>query len=240
MDKFRLWYRTFRYQYKNDIGGMNFIKNSLKSGDTAFDIGAHKGAYLNLMRQCVGNQGLVIGFEPQIVLYEYLSSVKKSLRWSNVKIEHLAISDKEGKSKLYIPSNKVKQESSPGASLLQINSMNDIQRKEEVNTQTLDNYISQNQLNPTFLKIDVEGNELNIFKGGKNLLSTVKPRILVEIEARHIGEEKVMETIEFLKEMNYSGKFIHKKQLIHLEKFTFSKYQNVVNMNEYCNNFIFE
>lgn len=219
---------------------MNFIKSSLKSGDTAFDIGAHKGGYLNLMRRCVGNQGLVIGFEPQNVLYEYLSSIKKSLNWSNVKIEHLALSDKEGKSKLYIPANKVKQDSSPGASLLNITSMNNIHRKEEINTQTIDNYINQNQLNPTFLKIDVEGNELNIFKGGESLLSTVKPKILVEIEARHIGEEKVMETIEFLKEMNYSGKFIHKKELINLEKFTFTKYQNALNMNEYCNNFIFE
>lgn len=240
MERLSLWFRTFRYQYKNDIGGMNFIKSSLKRGDTVFDIGAHKGGYLNLMRRCTGKQGTVIGFEPQFVLFEYLNSITKSLNWSNVKIEHMALSDKEGTSYIHIPVNKVKQGSSPGASLLNMHPKNEIIRTEEVNVQTLDNYINQTHLKPTFLKIDVEGNELNIFKGGKIYLGAAKPKILVEIEARHVGEEQVMETIVFLREMNYSGKFIHKKELVDLGKFTFAKYQNTKNMGDYCNNFIFE
>jgi len=219
---------------------MNVIKSILNPGETAFDIGAHKGGYLNLIRKCVGKRGTVIGFEPQFILYEYLNSIKKSLNWSNVIIEHLALSDKEGKSNLYILANKVKHDSSPGATLLNSISENDIYRIEEVNTQTLDNYIKRYSFKPTFLKIDVEGNELNVLKGGLEFISTVKPKILVEIEARHVGKEKVMETFDFLKDMNYSGKFIHKKELIHLDKFTFTQYQNTENINYYCNNFIFE
>lgn len=240
IEKFKLWYRTFRYQYKNDVGGMHYIKSNIMPGDIVFDIGAHKGAYLNLLRSCVGKKGTVIGFEPQYLLYEYLSAIKQSSQWSNVIIEHLALSDREGKSNLYIPVNKVIQDSSPGATLLHTKSKEEVMRIEEVDIMTLDQYIEQSHFIPSFLKIDVEGNELNVFKGGLKLLSQYKPKILVEIEARHIGREKVLETFKFLKELNYSGQFIHKKSLVSLDKFSLDHYQNTNKMSDYCNNFIFD
>jgi len=240
IERLKLEYRTFRYQYRDDVGGMYFIKKNVQPGDTVFDIGAHKGGYLNAIRKCVGKLGTVVGFEPQSFLYDYLISIKKSLHWSNVTIERLALSDKTGKSNLYIPANKVKQDSSPEASLLESKSERNINRIEEVNTQTLDNYVKQYNLRPAFLKIDVEGNELNIFKGGTELLNNLKPKIIVEIEARHVGKEKAMETFDFLTNLNYSGKFIHKKEFIGLDKFSFARHQNTDNMDDYCNNFIFE
>ncbi len=240
IENFNLWYRTFRYRVKNDVGGMKFIKSSLKPGDTAFDIGAHKGGYLNFMRKCVGTEGFIVGFEPQLVLYRYLDSVRKSLNWKNVKVEHLALSDSGGKKKLFIPVNKIRQDSSPGASLLSSKSEGEISKIEEVTTQTLDNYIQLHQLKPVFLKIDVEGHELNVLKGASELLHSLKPGLLVEIEARHAGKDKLLETFEFLKGMKYRGKFIYKNEFIQLDKFTFAQYQNLEKMDAYCNNFIFE
>jgi len=239
-ENFKIWSRTFRYQKKHDIGGMKFIKSSLNPGDTAFDVGAHKGAYLNLMRQCVGKQGTIVGFEPQLRLFEYLSSVKKSLHWSNVQIEHLALSDKAGRLKLYIPANKIRRASSPGATLLRSKSVQATDRIEEVDSQTLDHYIAHHHLRPALLKIDVEGNEFRVLKGGIEYIRTAKPKILVEIEAKHVGKEKVMETFEFLKDLDYSGKFIRKKELISLDRFSFDQHQNIGNKEIYCNNFIFE
>lgn len=239
-ENFKIWIRTFRYQKKHDIGGMNFIIESLRPGDTAFDVGAHKGAYLNLMRKCVGKQGTIVGFEPQLILFEYLSSVKKSLHWSNVRVEHLALSDREERLKLYIPANKIRKASSPGATLLSSKSQQDTDRIEEVDSQTLDQYIERNQLKPVLLKIDVEGNELSVLKGGIEYIRTAKPKILVEIEARHVGKEKAMETFEFFKDLGYSGKFIRKKELIPLDRFSFDQHQNKGNSEIYCNNFIFE
>ncbi|MBN1925496.1 MAG: FkbM family methyltransferase [Prolixibacteraceae bacterium] len=219
---------------------MRFIKKNLNQGDTVFDIGAHKGGYLNFIRKCVGEQGMVVGFEPQLNLYMYLNSMKKSFRWTNVKIEHLALSAEQGISKLYIPANNTRIGSSPEATLLEFSSKKEIYRIENVKTQTIDNYVKLHGIKPVFLKIDVEGNELNVFKGGQKLLSTVKPKIIVEIEARHAGKERVIETFKFLDDLNYSGKFIYKNKLIDLNKFTFDQYQNTMNMDSYCNNFIFE
>jgi hypothetical protein len=111
---------------------------------------------------------------------------------------------------------------------------------ETVTTQTLDSYCRINDLKPDFLKIDVEGNELKIFNGAIEVLKKYKPKILVEIEARHVGKQKVQDTFDFLKSMGYDGKFIRGKTTLALDLFTFDKYQNLNDKANYCNNFIFE
>ena len=41
-----------------------------------------------------------------------------------------------------------------------------------------------------FIKIDVEGFELNVIKGFKNLINKYKPILLIEIEKRHNSDFK--------------------------------------------------
>ena len=107
-------------------------------------------------------------------------------------------------------------------------------------TDTLDLYCKQHNIKPDFLKIDVEGNELKVFQGGVDTLKKYKPKILVEIEAKHVGQERVLETFEFLKAFGYHGHIIHGLIRQPLADFRFDKYQNINDRKNYCNNFIFE
>ena len=50
-----------------------------------------------------------------------------------------------------------------------------------VDTVTLDQFCHQNNVKPGFLKIDVEGHELNVFKGGEQIINKYKPVILCEL-----------------------------------------------------------
>jgi len=188
----------------------------------------------------VGRQGKVFAFEPQSALYRYIQKLKALLRWDNVTVEHLALSDTAGSVKLYIPTNKVSKGSSPGATIVEQKDRENAGITETVMTATLDTYCDQRQLAPVFLKIDVEGNELRIFRGGEKTLKKYKPRVLVEIEARHVGQEKVLETVEFMESLGYKGYFIHGLQRIPVQAFRFDKHQNTGDMKNYCNNFIFE
>ena len=188
----------------------------------------------------VGHQGKVFAFEPQSNLYEYIRKIVSLFKWNNVKIEHLALSDAAGSTTLYIPTNKVSKGSSPGATIVEHKERNDFGATEEVKTETLDSYCNRHNIKPGFLKIDVEGNELRIFKGGTDVLKKYKPKVLVEIEARHIGQEKVLETFGFMQSLGYTGQFIHGLEILPLTEFDFSKYQDLNNMANYCNNFIFE
>lgn len=240
IERLRIWYRTFNYSLRKDPGGMKYLHDRIEKGDVVFDIGAHKGGYLNKIRNLVGKEGLVVGFEPQSVLFEYLKDISETLSWKNVIIENMGISDKPGTANLYVPTNKIEQESSPGATILGTKPDSEISKIESIELESLDNYIERTGRRPSLLKIDVEGNELNVFRGGVAYIRAKHPKILVEIEARHIGIEKLDTTFSFLTDLGYKGYFIHHKDFIELDLFSFHKYQNLNDMDNYCNNFIFE
>ncbi|MFA6127867.1 MAG: FkbM family methyltransferase [Bacteroidales bacterium] len=240
IERIRLVYRAGKYQNKNDKGGIAYLLSAINEGDTVLDIGAHKGGYLYFIIQKAGRTGKIFAFEPQSALYQYLIKLKSLFNWSQVTIEHLALSDQAGTVNLYIPSDKKGKSSSPGASILKLEYPGGIGSTEEVATETLDYYCNRYKIKPAFLKIDVEGNELRILQGGINTLRECKPKILVEIEARHVGREQVLETIAFLLNLEYRGFFIQDANRLPVESFDFELHQNPNSGGKYCNNFIFE
>ncbi len=240
IERLKLRHRANKYKNKDDIGGIAYINASIKAGQIVLDIGAHKAGYLFFMRKLVGIKGKVFAFEPQSNLFAYIQKMKAMFRWDNVTIEHLALSDVAGMVKLFIPANKVSKSSSPGATIVVQNDNAEFGSTENVSTETLDQYCSRKDIQPQFLKIDVEGNELKVFQGGAGILKSCKPKIIVEIEARHVGEAQVLATFAFLKTFNYVGHILHGLEAVPLIEFSFAKYQNTADMNNYCNNFSFE
>jgi len=239
IEAIKLLHRAYKYS-KSDKGEITYIKSAIKKGDTVFDIGAHKAGYLYFILKQVGAQGKVIGFEPQTFLFQYLTKIKALFKWENVNIENLALSNNTGHQSLYFPLASAGKTSSPSATIVQHGNDTEFTAMEEVTITTLDEYCTHHQIIPQFLKVDVEGNELNVFKGGIHTLTKHRPKIIVEIEARHIGQEQVLATIQFLESLGYHGKIIKGYDYIPTEKFTFDKFQNLNNKKAYCNNFIFE
>lgn len=240
IEKLQLKYRAWLYKNKYDRGGIAYILDVVKKDQTALDIGAHKAGYLYYMQQKVTDTGKIFAFEPQSLLYNYILKIKKIFKWQNLQVAHLALSDTAGKVTLYIPSHKKMNSSSPGATIVAEVATDAVRAIEEVDTETLDSFCNRNNITPHFLKIDVEGNELRIFKGAVQTLKTYKPKIMVEIEARHVGASQVMETIKFLQQLGYTAQFIHGLQRKPLNEFSFEIHQNQGDQQNYCNNFIFE
>ena len=58
-----------------------------------------------------------------------------------------------------------------------------------------------------FIKIDVEGHELQVLQGARALLRQNKPNLLVEIEARHRDPRDVEPVLDYLRAMGYLGLF---------------------------------
>lgn len=240
IENLKLKLRANKYKNKDDIGGVDYLFKTIKPGQTVLDIGAHKGGYLYLILQLIGKNGKVVAFEPQSLLFNYISKMKRLLNWDNVTVEHIALSDTETETTLFIPTNNVSSKSAPGATILNNRERNDIGFTEKVGTDSLDHYCSTHNVAPDFLKIDVEGNELNIFKGGMNTLSKHKPRIIVECDAGYVGEAQVLETFALLQSLGYTGSFINESERLPLEQFNFATYQNRNSDHFFCNNFIFE
>lgn len=238
IENLRLKARADKYRRRSDPGGIRFLLETLRAGDTALDIGAHKGGYAYWMLKQVGKDGKVYAFEPQLSLFEHLLKLKKSQRWSNCTVEHLALSNQIGSVELRIPIGKDKK-SSPGASIVKTVFEENQIRTETIATTTLDTYCAENSIVPQLLKIDVEGNELAVLQGGEHMLRQHRPAVLMECEARHIGEEQARATFQFLENIGYRGFFIEGSLFRPLADFDFSKHQSEGN-KPYCNNFIFQ
>jgi FkbM family methyltransferase len=233
----KLAFRAYKYKLRNDRGEIAYVESVLKPGMTVLDIGAHKAGYLYIMLKKVGKTGKVFAFEPQSRLHSYISNLKSLFGWDNVKVEHLALSDEAGKVTLFVPAAKGKL-SSPGATIVP-GEKGEYSMKEEVAMETLDNYCRRHSIIPDFLKADVEGNELNVFRGGADTIISCRPTILFECEARHVGREKALETFKYLELLGYNGYFICDERKLSLSLFDFDKHQTP-GKKPYCNNFVFE
>lgn len=142
---------------------------------SAIDIGANMGIYSRWMAKYSKH---VESFECNYFLWSYLSKVLPK----NATLQRFALSDKAGKADFRFDPNNT------GIGTIETkNSLNEnlgIKTIEiiKVDVCRLDDF----KFPPvSFIKIDVEGHELDVLKGGKNLILRDKPTLLIEIEERH-------------------------------------------------------
>jgi len=236
-------YRAYRYRYRIDPVEIAYILRSLKPGDTAVDIGCHKGGYLYWMRKSVGKTGHCYAFEPQPRLYQYLKSILQRFAYQNITLENEGVSSNAGTFLLYIP--KTASGASPGASLNALNQQGTEVQTQEVQTVTLDGYFFERGIVPNLLKIDVEGHEAEVLKGGSQLLQQYHPRILMECETRHLKTGSVSDILQMMLEWGYRGYFILDGKLHGVEAFDPASHQQESEGRfweapGYVNNFVFE
>ncbi|HMC09783.1 MAG TPA: FkbM family methyltransferase, partial [Pirellulaceae bacterium] len=96
-------YRAYRYRFRVDPAEIRFVRQSLRPGQVAVDIGCHKGAYTYWMRRRVGPSGAVYAFEPQPRQVAYLRDAFSTMGYDNVELVPMAVSDKSGQMLLYMP-----------------------------------------------------------------------------------------------------------------------------------------
>ena len=148
----------------------------VRPGDTVFDIGAHLGFYTLLLAKLTGPRGRVIGFEPNP---ELLPSLKRTTgQAENVEIREMALSDSYGVMDLFVP------EDPSMASLSNwTNGRAGHVHTVQCEMAPLDELIENGRLPvPHFVKCDVEGAELAVFRGARKILDKADaPVILFEL-----------------------------------------------------------
>ncbi len=235
-------YRAWRYRWRVDPVEIRYLLSTLQPGDVAVDIGCHKGGYLYWMQRRVGRTGHCYAFEPQPKLFAYLQGIKKLFAFGHVTLENKGLSSVQGELELHIPVSA--SGSSPGATLNTVKGAD--YTRYLVDITSLDVYFYEAGINPALLKIDVEGHELEVLRGGNKLLSSCKPKILMECEQRHLREgESVYEVFRYLTDLGYKGSFIHKGEIRPLAEFDPIVHQRsgegrFWEAPGYVNNFIFE
>lgn len=167
--------------YLNDFEAkeIGFIKSFLKLGDIFIDVGANTGLYTVLASELIGKSGKVYSFEPASKTYKRLLENIEFNNCDNVEVNQLGISDEKTVLSLNLSDdNYFEAWNSFGKPSRGDNFLN-----EEVKVTTLDEYfngiLSENNLQITLVKIDVEGWEKKVVLGFKNLLLKDIPIVLL-------------------------------------------------------------
>lgn len=181
---------------------VHLLHELVEPGTTAVDVGANVGDYTYALGQAVGLAGRVISVEPIPDLARMLARATRRLGWP-VTVVNAALSAEAGVARLFVPTENGRRKT--GFATLE-------PRRErgtvhEVPLRRLDDVCADVPGRISFVKIDVEGHELGVLRGGAETLRRHRPNQLIEIEQRH-SSVPIGQTFEWLSGAGYRGEFL--------------------------------
>lgn len=175
----------FFMQYE-DAALVPVLRTFLAEGGRFFDIGANIGVYTGWAAKLVGSSGSVHAFEPVDWTRDQLLEFIGRNALENVTVIPKAVGSASGSIRLFLE---------PKASGLAsaVRSVSAEASEVSVPMTSIDEYVAASGVSaPDLVKIDVEGYELPVIQGARELLSTERPpAVLFESEAEHLREAGV-------------------------------------------------
>lgn len=175
------WMGTYEYEMQR------LFEKTILRGSNVFDIGAHAGFYTLLASVLVGATGAVFAFEPLPRNIFYLGEHLEVNRVTNVKVIEAAVSDRNGSALFEEGYTSFVGRVSPHGNL-------------RVRVVSLDEMISEGEVPiPDCIKIDVEGAEMQVLLGAKEILKNSHPKIFISLH----GHDMHKQCCQFLRSLNY-------------------------------------
>lgn len=197
----KLAFRLHHMRHHHDEIEMDLLPALVDPEREAVDVGANIGRYTLPLSRLARH---VHAFEPHPRLAYVLSAALDD----NVSVHQVLVSDEPGVLALTTPIIDGK----PSEGISRIGGFNDGVALSElpVEAVTLDELADR----PIgFIKIDVEGHELNVLEGARELLDRQQPIILIEVEDRH-RPHAIASVRSFMEAKNYSGFFVHSGRMV--------------------------
>ena len=167
---------------------------TVEPGDFVVDVGANMGAFSIRAAKFAGASGSVLAIEPESTNFALLTHNIRLNRLANIKTLKLALGDKEGMITLNVYRSR-------GSNSVIRRKGEILERTESVHLEKLDHTVAEwGARRVDVLKIDTEGVELSVLKGGLESLRRSRPKIVLET---HPWGEPASEILSFLKELDY-------------------------------------
>jgi FkbM family methyltransferase len=177
----------------------------LKAGDVALDIGANIGAHTLPIARCVGSSGQVHAFEPTVYAFAKLEAniARNPALGERITAGQTLLSDSSEKAPPTAIASSWPLGGGGGGHPLHGGHEKPTLGAE---AQTLDSYVSEAGLQRVdFIKLDVDGNECQVLRGGHETLRRFRPPIILEL-APYIfssGKNSFADFIELLRSAGY-------------------------------------
>jgi FkbM family methyltransferase len=181
-----------------------------------FDLGANSGDFTELFLSKFDGRSFIYSFEPQPDINKELR--ERFLKNSNVKIIEKAMGSETDTKDFFEPVQVGKKRGSHLSSLINRQVFNEFMKSDKtlsvdkyrVYVTTVDDFCQENNIEViNYLKIDVEGYELEVLKGAKNLLEK-KKIVSGQFEIGGTLQDaniEVFDIVKFLNSYDYSVYF---------------------------------
>jgi FkbM family methyltransferase len=216
---------------------LEYLRRIVPKDAVTVDVGANCGLYT---RQLARLSKQVHAFEPSREMADLLRRTSAP----NVSVHEVALSDRNGNAELFIPQS----ESGPvhGLASLEPQPPSPGQRlvSTHVPTARLDAVVDHDV---AFVKIDVEGHELNVLNGATELVESCQPVFLVQAEDRHRAQA-TRSVFKYFGDKAYRGFFLKEEDVVPVDRFRAEHLQDTDALlpdggrrsgQSYVNNFFF-
>ena len=193
----RYWLQKFLLALEPEMKALDYLViNNMRS----IDIGANRGIYAYVLSK---KSSHVYCFEPLKECCGYITDFQSD----SITVTNCALSDVDSNLELYVPLIGFRTVYTQ-ASLERPTGQYEVRN---VPVHKLDNYEYKDI---GFIKIDVEGVELSVLKGGENTIKNSKPNIMVEIDIHRHSEEAFIAVFDYLYSLDYNAYVYENSKLL--------------------------
>jgi len=179
-----------------------FLRKWCPPGGTAVDIGANIGCHTMVLAGVVGDQGKVLAFEPHPGSFSRLSNNLRLNNLENVMAAQTALSSSPGRAVLFGPGGTA----SRGVASFYRENIAGTSESLQVPVSTLDIQVKEANIHRLdVVKIDTEGHELEVLRGGVQTIEKYHPVILFEYSPRtwEASGTRLEEAVKLLDSLGY-------------------------------------
>jgi FkbM family methyltransferase len=176
------------------------ILEEIKAAKVILDIGANIGNS-SLFFASINSHAQIFAYEPHPVTFKRATENIQCNSFKNIKLVNIGLGEKKGTLKLYEVN-----EHNPGMNRIFAEDR-DMPFK-EIEIDVLDNFISEKRIPKIdLIKIDVEGFEYSVLKGGRNSIIESRPILFIELDDNNLREnnESAKKLIELLLPFGYKS-----------------------------------
>lgn len=176
-----------------------FLDRMLKAEDVVLDVGAGAGWYA-LLAAARATRGRIYAFEPVSFKRSTLEqNLALNSTASRITVERHALSNQSGVGQMQTTA----AQSTPDR-----HREDELIRSEEVPVETLDGWMAKRSLRKVdWVRVNVNGRELDVLRGGIRTLQQRRPRLLIRINKPHLRKRDCtdMDIEAFLVKQGYKG-----------------------------------
>jgi FkbM family methyltransferase len=166
---------------------LRWFQANVRTGETWLDVGAHYGYTAIALSRLVGPQGRVFAFEPVKSTAAFLARTRTANALEQLTVVPIALSDRPHRSTLRVPSIRGMADSTIASG----------ETWETISAISLDAFWSKLAGSVPRIhgvKIDVQGMELLVLRGMRQLLTRWLPKLIVEFH-RGVNRESVIDLL---------------------------------------------